>query len=78
MKDTFRVCRKCGKPIAVIEWGIYRKTIVDAEAVRVVPAEDGEDFVRIDGSKIRGRKADIEENAEIAYRMHRKSCGVEA
>ena len=71
-------CRKCGKPVGVITWGIYRAVVVDAEAVDVVPDEYGEDFVRIDGSKIRGREAEIgTPGTEPAYRPHRKSCGVE-
>ena len=71
-------CRKCGKPVGVITWGIYRSVVVDAEAVDVVPDEYGEDFVRIDGSKIRGREAEIGTiGSEPAYRPHRKTCGVE-
>lgn len=71
-------CRKCGKPVGVITWGIYRSVVVDAEAVDVVPNEYGEDFVRIDGSKIRGLEAEIgTQGTEPAYRPHRKSCGVE-
>lgn len=76
-KDSFKKCRICGKPIGVIEWGVYRKVTVDAEAVRVIPAEGGEDFVRIDGSKIRGIEAPFLDDAEIAYRPHRKTCGVD-
>ena len=76
MKDAIQKCRFCGKPIAVITYGIYRKSVVDAEAVDVVPDENGEDFVRIDGSKIRGREADIGTlGTEPAYRIHGRSCG---
>lgn len=76
MKDREIRCRKCGKPIAVICWGIYRKAVVDPEAVYVIPAESDEEFVRIDGSKIRGIEAPFcREDAEPAYRMHRKTCG---
>ena len=72
------ICRKCGKQVSVITWGVYRKVLVDAEAVDVVPDQEGEDFVRIDGSKIRGREAEIGTNgAEPAYRPHRKTCGVD-
>ena len=69
-------CRKCGKPIGIITEGIYRKVIVDAEAVRVVADPRGESFVRIDGSKIRGREVAYEDavEAEPAYRPHRKTC----
>lgn len=79
MKDSFRICRKCGKPVCVIEWGVYRKILVDAEAVDVVPDPHGEEFVRIDGSKIRGREVPMESayDYEAAYRQHRKTCGVE-
>lgn len=74
MKDR---CRKCGRPVAVITWGIYRKVLVDAAAVDVLPDPYGEDFVRIDGSKIRGREAEIgTPGTEPAYRPHRKTCGV--
>lgn len=77
-KDSFKKCRICGKPIGVIEWGVYRKVTVDAEAVAVVPDPEGEDFVRIDGSKIRGREAEPGTlQTEYAYRMHRKTCGVD-
>lgn len=76
-RDSFKKCRICGKPIGVIEWGLYRKAVVDAEAVRVVPDPAGEQFVRIDGSKIRGRAVpyESEEEGEPAYRPHGKSCG---
>lgn len=77
MKDSFRLCRSCGKPIGVITRGIYRKVIVDAEAVDVVPDPEGEEFLRIDGSKIRGKEAEPGTlQTEPAYRPHRKSCGV--
>ena len=76
MRDGIQKCRFCGKPIAVITYGIYRKSVVDAEAVDVVPDENGEDFIRIDGSKIRGREADIGAlGKEPAYRIHGHSCG---
>ena len=59
----------------MITWGVYRSVTVDPEAVDVAPAEDGEEFVRIDGSKIRGREAEIGTGqTEPAYRMHRKTC----
>ena len=72
-------CRKCGKMIDVITWGVYRKAIVDAEAVEVVADPEGEDFIRIDGSKVRAREAEtgvIQAGTEWAYRPHKKSCGV--
>ena len=69
-------CRKCGREIGIITWGIYRKALVDVEAVLVTPDPLGEDYVRIDGSKIRGREIEYEskEPAEPAYRQHRKTC----
>ncbi len=76
MRDAITKCRVCGRLIAVITWGVYRKAVVDAEAVEVVPDENGEDFVRIDGSKIRGREVNMESahDYEMAYRPHRKTC----
>ena len=71
-------CKFCGKKIGIITWGVYRKIVVDAEAVMVVPDEEGEEFVTIEGRKIRGREVAYEEAvlAEPAYRPHRKTCGV--
>lgn len=77
MKENVKKCRFCGKEIAIITWGVYRKIVVDAEAVWIVPDEEGDEFVRIDGSKMRGRKALAEEKGEPAYRIHRMSCGVD-
>ena len=75
MKNAVKPCRKCGMPVAVITWGVYRKVLVDAVAVDVVPDEDGEDFVRIDVSKVRGREAEPGTlQTEPAYRPHRKTC----
>lgn len=69
-------CRKCGQEIAIIQERLYRKIIVDAEAVRVVADPEGIDFVRIDGSKVRARIAPEDaEGAEYAYRPHARSCG---
>ena len=75
MKGNTKKCRFCGKEIAIITWGVYRKIVVDAVAVWIVPDEEGDEFVRIDGSKTRGRKALAEEQGEPAYRIHRMSCG---
>ena len=70
-------CKFCGKQIGIITYGIYRKMVVDAEAVDVVPDPNGEEFVRIDGSKIRGREAEIGTiGTEPAYRQHRRTCGL--
>lgn len=75
---TIHSCRFCGKKIGIITWGVYRKVVVDAAAVMVHAQEEGEEFIRIDGSKVRGREITIDENvtAEPAYRPHRKTCGV--
>lgn len=74
-------CRECGRPIGIITWGLYRKVVIDPEAVEVIADANGEDFVRIDGSKVRGRAASRDEEVEIftefAYRPHRKTCGGE-
>lgn len=79
MKDKETTCRKCGRRIAVITWGVYRKVVVDPEYFMVVPdPESEEEFVRIDGSKIQGREQRNylgDEPAEPAYRMHRRTCG---
>ena len=78
MKDNgVRTCRFCGKQIAVITWGVYRKVVVDAAAVMVAADPDGEEFVRIDGTKVRAREVDPYEYfgpQEPAYRAHRKNC----
>lgn len=77
-----QLCRRCGKPIGIISERVYRKILVDAEAVLVMT--DGtakEQFVDVTGRKIMGREADFEEQAsygvpggpEYAYRPHR--CG---
>lgn len=76
--ESFKNCRFCGRKIGIITWGVYRKIVVDAEAVTVVPDPMGEEFVRIDGSKIRGREVGLDESlsGEPAYRPHRKNCEV--
>ena len=78
MKDTFRLCRKCGRPVGVLHVRAYRSIIIDAEAMLVMPDRLGDTFIRIDGSKIRARKAEYDEQAqygeedgpEYAYRPH--------
>ena len=73
--NTIKICRFCGKKVSIITWGVYRKIVVDAEAVDVAPDPDGEEFVRFDGSKVRGREADAGTlGTEPAYRIHRKTC----
>ena len=77
MKDTTITCKFCGRKIGIITWGVYRKIVVDAEAVMVAADPEGEEFVRIDGSKLLGKEVDPYEHtgaAEPAYRVHRKNC----
>ena len=74
MKDTFRLCRKCGKPVAVIERGLYRKILVDAEAVPVAVDPYGAEYLRADGSKILALEIAYDcdtVKTEPAYRPHR-------
>ena len=69
-----KVCRKCGMMIDIIETGLYRKVIVDAVPYYVVPDPKGEQFLRIDGSKVQAREVPFEtEGTEPAYKPHR--CG---
>ena len=76
-KDTFRLCRKCGKPIAVISEKIYKSILVDADPVWIIAEESGGKFVSHDGKWMRGSEADLKKIedllAEPAYRPHR--CG---
>lgn len=77
MKNGLYTCRYCGRKIGIITNGLYRKTVVDAEAVMVKADPEGETFLRVDGTKVRAREAAYEEEgAEPAYRPHRKNCGV--
>jgi len=77
MKDGVTKCKFCGKQIAIITWGVYRKCVVDADAVMVEANPEGEEFVRVDGTKVKGFEADFisDKDAEPAYRMHGMSCG---
>ena len=80
MKDKIRTCKKCGRPIDIITQRIYRKIIVDAAPVLVVPDPYGDEYIRVDGSKMRGKIApmDLEharEPAEGVFRVHR--CGAD-
>lgn len=76
-RDSFKKCRICGKRIGIITQGIYRKVVVDEEAVEVIADPEGETFIRIDGSKLIGKEAAPGTiGPEWAYRPHRRSCGV--
>ena len=83
-RDSFKRCKFCGKPVGVIERGLYRKVLVDAGTIMVEADPLGEEFIRIDGSKMRGREIkSIDEEltyqkTEYVYRPHRKTCGVDA
>ena len=76
MKNDMKICKFCGKRIGIIEWGIYRKTVVDAAAVMVRADPDGEEYLRIDGSKVKAIEVAYDDDgpAEPAYRPHRWSC----
>ena len=82
-KESVNRCRKCGKPVSVISYGIYKNVLVDAEAVVAVADMSGECFIRNEGTKMRGREVDIEEATEVTrlveyvYRPHARTCGVE-
>lgn len=70
--DSFKNCRICGRPVGIITRGIYRKILVDADAVMVVPDRFGDEYLRVDGTKMRGAEVGItSENAEPVYRPHR-------
>ena len=76
MKDTFRLCRKCGRPIDIIKERAYRKVIVDAFPVVVIPDRLGDEYIRLDGTRMRGKPApmDIEHSTEAAegvFRPHK-------
>ena len=77
MKDQgIKTCRWCGKRIGIITCGVYRKAVVDAEAVMVRADPDGEPYMRVDGSKVVGFEVgfDYQGPSEPAYRPHRWSC----
>ena len=78
MAGTIRTCKHCGAQVMIIEWGIYRKVLVDAEAVNVRPDKNGQEYIRYDGSKVRGFAMLIDAlNTEPAYCPHSRSCGLE-
>ena len=76
--SAIRKCRHCGRKVMIIEWDIYRKVLVDAESVDVRPDPEGQEYVRENGTKIRGFAVPIDEpNTEPAYCPHARSCGLE-
>ena len=71
-EDMMKACRKCGQMIDIITQGIYRKTVVDAVPYYVKPDPQGEQFLRMDGSKIQAKEMPFEtEGTEPAYKPHR-------
>ena len=79
-RDSFKRCRVCGKRIGIITQGIYRKVVVDETPVEVIPDENGDSYIRIDGSKMIGREAEpgeIQMDTEWVYRPNRRSCRME-
>lgn len=69
-----KICRKCGQMIDIIEYGVYRKVVVDAVPYYVIADPDGEQFVRIDGSKVKAKEVPFEtDGTEPAYKPHK--CG---
>ena len=77
---TVKICKKCGKKIFILPQRMYRSITVDAEAVPVVADPLGDEFIRVDGTKVKARALKFEEEApgeEYAYRPHRWTCGVE-
>ena len=72
MKRDMKVCRHCGQMVDVIECGIYRKILVDAVPYYVMADPDGEQFVRIDGSKLMAKEVPFETSGtEPAYKPHK-------
>ena len=68
-------CRKCGMRVGIIIRGLYRKVLVDAEPEEIIPDTNGEEFIRGDGTKMRGRPLyDYDDNTvvvDIGWRPHR-------
>ena len=80
MKDSITTYRFCGRKIGIITWGVYRKVVVDADPIEVITAAEGEEFIRIDGSKVRAKEVEpgvIQPGSEWVYRAHRKTCAVD-
>ena len=72
VEEDMKACRKCGQMIDIITLGIYRKTVVDAVPYYVKPDPAGEQFLRVDGTKIQAKEMPFEEDGtEPAYKPHR-------
>lgn len=75
-----KLCKKCGKPVEIITQRLYKKIIVDASPVLVMPDPLGEEFIRMDGTKMRGttqhRWDDDRKICEGVFRPHYRTCGM--
>lgn len=72
VEEDMKACRKCGQMIDIITLGIYRKTVVDAVPYYVKPDPAGEQFLRVDGTKIQAKEMPFEtDGTEPAYKPHR-------
>ena len=72
MKSSMKICRHCGMMIDIIETGLYRKILVDAVPYYVKPDPEGEQFLRVDGTKIKAKEMPFEsDGTEPAYKPHR-------
>lgn len=80
MKRTpIKICKHCGKEILILSERVYRSIVVDAEAVAVVADPLGDEYVRLNGTKVKARALKIDEfdsRSEYAYRPHKWTCGV--
>ena len=68
-------CRICGKPILIITQSPYRKYLVDEKVVFIEADPDGEEFVRFEGGKVKGKEipGNSDQMGEPVYRPHK--CG---
>lgn len=80
MKSTpIKICKHCGKEILILSERMYRSIVVDAEAVAVVADPLGDEYIRLNGTKVKARALKIDEfdnRSEYAYRPHKWTCGV--
>ena len=70
-------CKRCGKPIILVERKWRMMTPVDTDIAYILPDEDGKMYYRMsDGSKVKGREVRFgTEGAEATMRPHGYSCG---